>query len=242
MNKTIGITVRLNGGVIQTAQTSASTAGDSAGYWAANPSGIHYNDGNVGIGTTTPSTELQVEGWIKAKTGHGRYIELGGDGASDDYELRLDSSQPLTIWDKVNGTTGSVTMKALNLTNQTNPQNEVCVHAGETRYNHTSKTLEVCDGATYRTVGPTFSRCNCRHSIKTTSDYFNFVNCNVGEVVVSGSCYLPSGASSIYASVALTNMGHRCGAAGAVGTCSRWWCGVSPNAVDIEVNAYCCAF
>ena len=136
-------------------------------------------------------------------------------------------------------------LNMLKFKNQANAHGSPCDanQEGNVRYNNTSKTLEVCQGSSYQTIGPFVNRCTWRHSIKVASDYYNHVNCNANEMVVSGSCSLPNGsASNIYSSVALTNMGHRCGAPSATGNCSRWWCGVSPNAANIEVNALCCQF
>ena len=38
-------------------------------YWSANPGNIYYSSGNVGIGTTSPTEKLDVEGHVLASGG-----------------------------------------------------------------------------------------------------------------------------------------------------------------------------
>ncbi|MCK7476977.1 MAG: hypothetical protein M0C28_05190 [Candidatus Moduliflexus flocculans] len=45
--------------------------------------------GNVGIGTGTPGAKLDVNGWIRAKTGYGDSISIGGDTVSNDLEIQI---------------------------------------------------------------------------------------------------------------------------------------------------------
>jgi hypothetical protein len=47
--------------------TDAQDPSGSSGVWKLNPQGIYYNSGNVGIKTSTPQSELAVNGTITAK-------------------------------------------------------------------------------------------------------------------------------------------------------------------------------
>ena len=51
-------------------------SGDS-GEWEQNGNDIYYNDGNVGIGTSSPASPLEVSG-----TGPGTLFRVRGDSAS----------------------------------------------------------------------------------------------------------------------------------------------------------------
>ena len=49
-----------------------------------------YLDGNTG--------QINANSWISAKSGYGDTISIGGDAAGNDYEIRLGTDKPLTIY------------------------------------------------------------------------------------------------------------------------------------------------
>ncbi len=52
---------------------------------------------NVGIGITSPAAKLDVNGYVRARTGYGDWIEIGGDGAGNDVEIQI-SAPPTRDW------------------------------------------------------------------------------------------------------------------------------------------------
>lgn len=82
------------GGVL----TCVDCSGGTGGYWEAATGGIHYSDGNVGIGTTTPKAKLDVNGAIRVGMSlHWGTVETDGFACVD-----LDS--PATLDDDTCGT------------------------------------------------------------------------------------------------------------------------------------------
>lgn len=59
------------------------------------------NDGNIGIGNTTPGVKLDVNGWIRAKTGSGDSISIGGDNVGGDVEIQISAPagrNKISLW------------------------------------------------------------------------------------------------------------------------------------------------
>ncbi len=65
-----------------------STSSGSAGAWQENPSGdLYHTDGNVGIGTTTPTAKLHVDGNIKANNIGSVFTRWGNGTCPEGSEL-----------------------------------------------------------------------------------------------------------------------------------------------------------
>lgn len=89
-NFVVNITARLDASDKVTVCTASSIAGD--GLWSQNAQGIHYADGNVGIGISDPDVELEINFGKNSAT---ELKIINTDGGSDaKARLRLKNGNP----------------------------------------------------------------------------------------------------------------------------------------------------
>lgn len=69
---------------------------------------IYASNAITSDGTVTAKGNINAGGWIMAKNGYGDTLSIGGDGAGNDYEIRLSTDKPLTIYSPNKASANSV--------------------------------------------------------------------------------------------------------------------------------------
>ncbi|NPA34461.1 MAG: hypothetical protein GXO48_06000 [Chlorobi bacterium] len=81
-------------------------------------------DGNVGVGLINPATKLDVNGYVRARTGYGDWIEIGGDASGNDVEIQVSvpaSRDWVTFWNTTTSQVSNIRVGKINLHNALMP-------------------------------------------------------------------------------------------------------------------------
>jgi hypothetical protein len=85
------VTITPSGNTLTIAST-AGVGGETNSLWSRNGADAYYNAGNVGIGTATPASRLEVQGAVGAVRINPDLLAIGSNG--DGYELNLVGGVP----------------------------------------------------------------------------------------------------------------------------------------------------
>lgn len=152
----LSVTTNASSQVVSCKQVS--TGGNSL--WsrvASSPQDIQYNTGAVGLGTSSPSELLSVEGGLSALNAAAETISIGGD-TTDRYKVKLEANKPLVFRVESTGAGADLQAKHLNATGTIimgSPA--VSCNAGNTgalRYHTARQYFQFCNGTHWLSIKP----------------------------------------------------------------------------------------
>lgn len=155
------------------------------------------NGGNFGIGTTDPQQKLDVNGQIRARSGYGDYIRLGGDNVGGDVEISIAAPAErnwVSFWNEQLGEAVNLGAKRVSLTTSgwTSPHLHL-VLSSNTAYN--SSILQAADGLLFRNYSQAPYDFSPLFSFRDSSDNILLEIRKSGEIGVDGvdTPYIRSG-------------------------------------------------
>jgi hypothetical protein len=118
------------------------------------PSEIFFSEGNVGIGTATPTDKLDVSGWVQGQNSVGGKLAFGGSATQ--YLVRAGEPAPVSVWDTITANLGELKVHEaraqgyVKLTSAVIP----CTAAriGSIKYNRGIRRVELCTSGGWKPI------------------------------------------------------------------------------------------
>lgn len=191
------------------------TTPNSAAIGQQQPTSLHFGtdnhvkmtidaSGNVGIGTSSPTSPLQVQAsyngnWATQilNTGttnaHGLWVDIGPSSTGVPLRVSQNNTSYLEV---TNG--GLVGIGVTNPVAKLDVRGDVrigntgaactAVNEGAQRYNATAKNMEFCNGTAWKTMGGASTTTIRTAAVAGSGHFAATASCNAGETVVGGGC------------------------------------------------------